>query len=55
MVEQIAPSMEKLSENRFHAEAGKLESLVKNREKITELCSLQKINLERAEKLGIVN
>ena len=25
MVDQIAPAMEKLNQNRFHAEAGKLE------------------------------
>ena len=52
MVEQIAPAMEKLNQNRFHAEAGKLEVLVQNEKRITELCSLHKINFEKSEAIG---
>ena len=52
MVDQIAPAMEKLNQNRFHAEAGKLEVLVQNEKRITELCSLHKINFEKSEAIG---
>ena len=53
MVEKIAPQIEKLEKNKNHAEVGKLEALTNNKDKIGQLCNLQKINLERAENLGL--
>ena len=68
MVEKIAPDIEKLERNKGNGDVGMLEELTNNKvnlnvfrwitrtqiyqDKIGQLCSLQKINLERAESLG---
>jgi len=52
MVEKIAPDIEKLDRNKGNADVGMLEELTNNKDRIGQLCSLQKINLERAEGLG---
>ena len=52
MVEKLSPDIERLDKSKCHADVGQLEELTKNKDKIGQLCSLQKINLERAENLG---
>ena len=49
----MAPFMPKLAKLKDFAEVGQISELAKNKDKITQMGQLQKIQLERAEKLGI--
>ena len=52
LVEQVAPYIDKFENLKQFAEVGKINELTRNKEKIIKLGEFQKLQYERAEKLG---
>ena len=52
LVEQAAPYIEKFENLKQFAQVGKINELTRNKEKIIKLGEFQKLQYERAEKLG---
>ena len=52
LVEQVAPYMEKLEKLKQFAEVDNLNELTHNKDRIIKLGEFQKLQYERAEKLG---
>ena len=54
LVEQVAPYIDKFENLKQFAEVGKINELTRNKEKIIKLGEFQKLQYERAEKLGML-